>query len=442
MVSRIIQGIRRRWIEVVLVLLMDVVYAFSFFQRVAVPGTIFDQFQSEFALSSGGVALLGGIYLYVYGGLQLPVGLAIDRFGATRVIVLGGALLTLGSIAFPLSQSVIILYATRALVGLGSSLMYLAVVKEIDNRFHDRHFSMVLGASSLIGSLGGLMGTFPFERSVNAIGWRGSLLWVGAACGVAVFGVACFARKAPKGAWARSNSDPFVALRRVFANRQSYPVFGASSIIFGTYFVVQAVIGKKLLQDCYGLSSSTAASYTFLMMLVTMGMAGISGFLPALIGYRRKPILIAVSCGEALATAGIIACLSFRQDPRWVLACYLLLGVSVGNNVMFSCSIKELNWADAAATSVGVLNSVCYLSVAVLVTLSGWILDLFLTWVTVTSTTIRYPVEAYRMVFMVLFELSVCAIVLASLIRETRGKNMWTDSDCESSCGADAAQMI
>jgi MFS family permease len=428
MVSRIIDGMRRRWIEVVLILLMDVVYAFSFFQRVAVPGTIFDQFQSEFALSSAGVALLGAIYLYIYGGVQLPVGLAIDRFGATRVIIVGGALLTLGSIAFPLSRTVGMLYATRVLVGLGASLMYLSVIKGIDSRFHDRDFSMILGISIFIGYTGGLMGTFPFERAVSVIGWRGSLLWVGIAGGVAVLMVACFARKAPKAKWARPRPNPVTALRKVFANRQSHPVLGAGSITFGAYFIVQAVVGKKLLQDCYGLSSSVSASYTFVMMLATMGAAGLSGFIPVLMDNRRKPILVGISLGTALAMAGMIANLSFGGDPRWVLACYLLLGVSVGNNTIYGCSMKELNWADAAATSVGVLNTMFYLGVAVMVTLTGWTLDMFRSQAIVTKTAIRYPAEAYRFVFIGLFVLCVVAIVLASFIRETKGRGIDADS--------------
>ena len=208
MVTRITQGMRRHWVEIVLVALMNVLYAASFFQRVAVPGTIFDQLQSEFALSVTGVVLLGSISLYVYGGLQLPAGLAIDRFGATRVIIVGGVILTLGSIMFPLSRSVSMLYAARSFVGLGASLVYLSVVKEVDNRFSDRDFPMALGVSGFIGYAGGLMGTFPFERSVRAIGWRGSLLWVGVGCGAAVVGVGMVRAKGSQSGLDSPESQP------------------------------------------------------------------------------------------------------------------------------------------------------------------------------------------------------------------------------------------
>ena len=164
------------------------------------------------------------------------------------------------------------------------------------------------------------------------------------------------------------------------------------SITFAIYFVVPGVIGKKLLQDCYGLGSSASASYTFLMMLVTMAAVGVSGFLPAFINNRRKPILIGTACGVAVATAGMTVILSAGHDPRWMLVCYLLLGMSVGNNLIFSCSAKELNWADAAATSLGVMNSICYLGLAALVTLIGCTLDLFRANAVVSETAVRYPV--------------------------------------------------
>ena len=55
-------------------------YFFSFFLRTAVPGTIFDELQSDLDLSAASVAALGSIFLYIYAGMQLFVGLAADRF--------------------------------------------------------------------------------------------------------------------------------------------------------------------------------------------------------------------------------------------------------------------------------------------------------------------------------------------------------------------------
>ena len=44
---------------------MSAVYFFAYFQRVAVPGTIFTELQTEFHTSAGTVAWLAAVYLYL-----------------------------------------------------------------------------------------------------------------------------------------------------------------------------------------------------------------------------------------------------------------------------------------------------------------------------------------------------------------------------------------
>ena len=79
-------------------------YFFSFFQRVAVPGSIFNDIQTEFGISAADVTKLSAIYLFVYASMQPFAGYMADRFGGIRVVIVSGLLLCLGSILFPLSQ--------------------------------------------------------------------------------------------------------------------------------------------------------------------------------------------------------------------------------------------------------------------------------------------------------------------------------------------------
>ena len=58
---------------------MGSIYFFSYFQRVGVPGTIFNELQSSFAATAAAVTALSSIYLYIYAGAQLIVGMLADR---------------------------------------------------------------------------------------------------------------------------------------------------------------------------------------------------------------------------------------------------------------------------------------------------------------------------------------------------------------------------
>lgn len=429
MVKMLFSALRRRRVELLFVLSLSVVYFFTYFQRVAVPGTVFDQLQSDMSLSATAVAGLGAIYLYVYGGLQILCGMSIDRFGVLRIVLLGGVLLSLGSFLFPLSHSVTVLYATRALVGLGSSLVYLCIIKEIDVRFGGPNFSMVLSGALLVGYAGGLFGTRPFEHIVQVYGWRQGLLGMAGASLIALVCVAYFGRKTPDTPKSSQPPESLKALWHVFRNHTSYSIAIGNATLFAAYFVVQSTVGKKVLEDCFGLSSPAAASYTFILMLSAMASGMLAGFLSRLMGNRRRPIQL---LGTFLATVALLAMaanLSGALNPGLALACYVVLGIATGANPMFICSMRELNRADSAATSVGVANSLSYLTVALMTTVAGLIQDAYAHEAVATQSALRYPPAAYRCIFILLGVVALCSLVCAVVARETRGQNQWREKN-------------
>ena len=159
-----------------MVLAVTGLYFFSFFQRVAVPGTVFNELQEQFALSAAEVTRLSAVYLVVYAAMQPFAGYLADRFGGIRVAVASGALLCVGSGLFPLSQGEWGLYLSRALVGLGASTIYLCLVKETDHYFGGRNFAPFFGFLCMLGFSGGLFATRPFRMLVEGIGWRQACL--------------------------------------------------------------------------------------------------------------------------------------------------------------------------------------------------------------------------------------------------------------------------
>ena len=57
-------------IGVGIVLAIAGLYFFSYFQRVAVPGSIFNDIQSEFLMTASEVTKLSAIYLFLYAAIQ------------------------------------------------------------------------------------------------------------------------------------------------------------------------------------------------------------------------------------------------------------------------------------------------------------------------------------------------------------------------------------
>jgi MFS family permease len=415
--------LKEKRVELLILVSMIAVYFFSFFQRVAVPGTIFDELQRTFAVSAGVVTGLGTIYLYIYGAMQPVTGILADRFGAGRVVLIGGALMSAGAVLFPLATTLPLLYAARALVGLGASMIYVSIAKAIDGLFGAEHFVVLLGLTIFLGYSGGLAATVPFELAVGAVGWRAALLAAGVICAAAVAGAFLLFRRTGQ-LQGRPGGNSWRAIVAVAGNRHSWPNLAISLGNFAVYFLVQGMIGKKFLTDYGRLTSSAAASFTGLMMLTTMCMALGGGFLSRLCGNRRKPLVIAAVSCVLLSVCLMLLLLRFDAGGGWFLPCYILLACSSIGSAAGGALMKELNPPEAVGTSVGILNTSCYLSVAVVGSVAGMIMDRFQDRTVQTATAVVYPKEAYESIFLFCLALSAGALVMACLVRETHGRNV------------------
>jgi MFS family permease len=426
--SRAVSFARERRMPLITLLFMCSIYFFSYFHRVAVPGTIFDELQTDFKMSAGEVAWLGALFLYIYAGMQLVAGLLNDRFGAAKVLLAGGSLLTLGAILFPLAQTPPPLYAARALVALGASLIFLSVVKALDSLFGSKYFAPLLGVVLFLGYSGGLAGTYPFERAAHAFGWRHALLGAGVVCTVCLFLVGWLLHATGQLRRTEKTASPFI-LKDIIQNRQSIPVLLSGSVNWAVYFLIQATVGKKLLTDYGHLAPSKAASFTFAMMLGAMSASLLSGFVSRALGNRRKPIML---CGTGITFFTLLALcvtLHFNLGAAWFLPCYILLAVSAGSSPIFCTSMKELNPEEAAATSVGLLNGTCYLTIAIVTNLAGYIMDGFQEQAIHTETALIYPPAAYLTIFAILLGVALCSFVSTFFIRESYGACVYLKGD-------------
>lgn len=421
--------VREKRVELWILLLMCVIYFFSYFHRVAIPGTLFDELQYDFSASAVAIAALGSIFLYIYASVQIFVGILADRFGGVLVLVAGALLLSVGSILFPLSHTLSLLYVTRALVALGASLIFISIVKEIDILFESRHFAILLGISVFLGYSGGLVGTYPLERAAARFGWRPALLAIGVLCTLALVAVIWLLKKTGY-IRERRTVKSSLHLGDIFRNIHSLPLMISGSINFAVYFLFQATIGKKILTDCCGLTSAGAASVTFLMMLIVMGVTSVSGIASRFIGNRRKPILIGATTLTLIATGLMSVNLLAAPDAHWLSAGMVLLSISVGSCILFISSMKELNPADAAGTSVGVLNGSAYLVVAVTTHLAGFTMDLFKDQVVHTASAVIYPSRSYACILLGCLAMAVVSFIASLFIRESRGVCVYTCRNC------------
>jgi MFS family permease len=154
---------------------MALMYCFSQFYRVSTALIAVD-LAAEFALGPDQLALLGGMFFYAFAVTQLPLGPALDRWGA-KVIVVGGALVgAAGSAVFALAESWTALLAARALMGLGMAPVLMGALKLLAEWFPPGAFGTVSGLILSLGTVGALLAATPLAGLVAWLGWRGTFL--------------------------------------------------------------------------------------------------------------------------------------------------------------------------------------------------------------------------------------------------------------------------
>lgn len=136
--------------------------------------------QEHFSIDATALAAFPVIQLIVYAGFQIPVGMLLDRFGVSIMIVTGGILMALGQVTMALVPDVGLAIIARVLVGAGDACTFISVMRLIPEWFSVRQLPTVGQLTGLIGQSGQLLSVTPLALFIGAAGWAGGFVGVAA----------------------------------------------------------------------------------------------------------------------------------------------------------------------------------------------------------------------------------------------------------------------
>lgn len=130
----------------------------------------------EFALSAADLGLLAAVFFVAYAATQLPVGIALDRYGARRVQSVLALTAGAGFITCALADGVIMLGVGRFVTGIGIAAGLMAMLKANTQWFPRARVAAMTGSGVFVGALGGMMATLPLASILPLVGWRGGFV--------------------------------------------------------------------------------------------------------------------------------------------------------------------------------------------------------------------------------------------------------------------------
>src|SRR3954471_14792753 len=153
------------------------IYLVSQFLRNSV-GVIAPDLAAEIGLSASDIGLLSSAFFFAFAAAQLPLGIAIDRYGPKRCMLVCAVIALIGTIEFAFATTPAGLITARVLMGLGSSCYLMAPLALYARRFPPERFTVLAGIQLSIGTIGTLFVTAPLAWASAAIGWRTTFLVV------------------------------------------------------------------------------------------------------------------------------------------------------------------------------------------------------------------------------------------------------------------------
>jgi len=416
--QEIYQKRRGLWIFIPLML----IYAASYFQRTALPGTIIDHLTADLQLDAVEIANIAAAFLYPYALCQLISGAMTDRFCGTRVVLVGGLIFLTGIFLFPLISSndhLPYMYLARAVTGIGASTMYLSLVRETDRLFGRKNYAVIFGIAYTFGYGGGLMGTLPFAALCEHFPWQQVLLAAALISAVIYLFLLLNIRKAdlPPVPKTPFSLKPFAMIIR---NPLSWLATGCGGTVFCIYMVIQTVFGKKFLQDFAGMSSNGAATVIFILTILCMTTMLGTSFLTRLTGNRRRPLAITALGICMVSSLLMIPAIYYHWHSLVFAAIFCAFAVAAGMPPIFTMIMQEYNARSIIAQASAISNMAGYIAVGVISQLAGFILNSFEK-TSDAAGVITYSKNAYLALFIFLAAIAVTAFVTSWKLPETRG---------------------
>ncbi|MDA0700675.1 MAG: MFS transporter, partial [bacterium] len=146
-------------------------YFLSYFLRSA-NAVLAPDLQRDVGLGPADLGLMTSLFFAAYAAAQLPVGVALDRWGPRGVAVSLMSLGVAGALLFAVGTTLPSLALGRVLLGVGTGSVLLAGLKAFALWWPPHRFATVSGIYFASGSLGALLASSPLAWANAAFGWR------------------------------------------------------------------------------------------------------------------------------------------------------------------------------------------------------------------------------------------------------------------------------
>ena len=238
-------------------------YAFRTINVVIAPDLV-----KDLGLNNADLGLLSSAYFIGFGATQIPLGLALDRFGPRITEAWVMILAVIGALIFAIAEDFTTLVMARVLIGMGVSACLMAAFSGFRAWYAPSQQGQLASAMLVCGTSGALASTWPVHLVTPYIGWRGVFLVMAALSFLAIL-ILYFGLPVKKSALtdkpiqSTSATLSWQSYRPILTNSFFWRILPLGTFCYGGFIAVQTLWFGPWLIEVMNYPATTAAQIVF-----------------------------------------------------------------------------------------------------------------------------------------------------------------------------------
>ncbi len=376
---------------------LSAVFVLSQFYRTAV-AVIAPDLAREFALSAERLGLVTGAFFFAIALMQLPIGVALDRYGPRRTVPLLLMLAVLGALIFAAAPSGGVLILGQTLIGAGCAGVFMGGLVTFSRWFPAERFASISAVAIATGGVGGMLSGTPFALVAETFGWRGAYVGLAAVTAALALLVFLVVRDAPQGhpyheRRPETLAQAFAGIREVLRHAGLPAILSVGFVSFSILFSLRALWAGPYLADVHGLGAVARGNVLLAMGGAMIAGTLIYGALERLVVSRKRVVLAGAGVNVVL-----FATLALLPRPGlWTVAVLFCAVALAGAYYIHLLAHTRSIFPDRLmGRALTTLNFAAFAGVSALQLLPGLVVGAF------PAEGGAAPEAAYRAVFAVL----------------------------------------
>lgn len=332
----------------------------------------------RFGVTAAVLSSLAVCQIIVYAGLQIPVGVVLDRIGPRPLILVGAVLVALGQVTLALGPEFWMAVAGRVLVGAGDAMTFISVNRLIVGWFNGRALPLLTQSLGTVAALGQLLSALPLSYVLHSYGWTPAYLSAASFSVLAAILVFLVVRNRPDDAPVTEpvaiRSPPLHSLRESLGRPGTQLGFWSHFVTQSSSVMFSMLWGFPFLSIGLGYGPAAAAG----LLTVLVGSAAFTGpvlgILSARYPHRRSNIVLCIVAGMAVAWGVVLA---WPGQPPLAVVIVFLVVVALGGpaSLIGFDFARAFNPKRSLGSATGIVNVGGFTASFVMMLLVGLVLD-------------------------------------------------------------------